>query len=350
MESAGCTFPIDAVYTWVDGSDPDWRAVFDRHVSPGRDAGLAHPSAAAATRFHDRDELRYSLRSLERFAPYIRRVFLITADQRPEWLADHADLTLVSHRDLFPDASHLPTFNSHAIEAHLHRIEGLAEHFLYLNDDFLLSSPSRPEDFFDAYGRSVVYVDHRDVAWDPLDPRYDEPAQCAARNNSRWLEERYGLRIRNRIDHAPYALRRSVLEEIWQWIPEALDATSGHRVRHPDDISLASSFAPWFAACTGRAILETDPHATYIKLKNTFRKRLKARLRMRLYRHLPSRRGRFLSVNDCGALDESASTERAVRRLFDALFRGASRFERTPPAGARRARRADQRLTCPASV
>jgi len=293
-----------------------------------------HASAGAASRFFNRDELRYSLRSLDRFAPYVRRVFLVTADQRPAWLADHPDLSLVSHRDLFPDPSHLPTYNSHAIEAHLHRIEGLSEHFIYLNDDVLFSSPSRSEDFFDDCGRSVLYEDERDIAWSPSDKRFDQPAQSAARNCSRWLEARYGFQVRNRIEHVPYALHRSVLEEVWKWIPDPMEATSSHRTRHPDDISIASCFAPWFAACTGRAVRESDRHAIYIKLKKKRSTRLAAHLEMFRCRHFRGHLRRFLSVNDCGDLDGSPRTAAAVSALFEALYPSPSRFERALQAPA----------------
>ena len=78
----------------------------------------------------------YSLRALWLHAPFVRNIYLVTADQRPDWLDDSDDrITLVSHAEIFPDSDMLPTFNSHAIEACLHRIPGLSEHFIYMNDD-----------------------------------------------------------------------------------------------------------------------------------------------------------------------------------------------------------------------
>ena len=116
--------PIDAVYTWVDGSDPEWQqrkcAALE---SLGAEATRLDPSATSAVRYKNRDELRYSLRSLERFAPFVRKVYLVTDHQLPDWLdIEHPSLEVVFHEDLFPDPSHLPTFCSRAIECHLHRI------------------------------------------------------------------------------------------------------------------------------------------------------------------------------------------------------------------------------------
>ena len=76
----------------------------------------------------------------------MRRIHLVTAGQVPDWLdTDHPMVNLVDHAQILP-AEGLPTFNSHAIETSLHRIDGLAEHFVYFNDDFLLGRPVRPGD------------------------------------------------------------------------------------------------------------------------------------------------------------------------------------------------------------
>ncbi|KAK8386699.1 hypothetical protein O3P69_017869 [Scylla paramamosain] len=112
-----------------------------------------------ANRFEDNEELRYSLRSLEQYAPWVRRIFLVTNGQIPHWLnLDHPRLTIVTHQDIFPNASHLPTFSSPAIESHIHRIPGLSEHFLYLNDDVMLMQEVWPEDFFSPGSGYKVYL------------------------------------------------------------------------------------------------------------------------------------------------------------------------------------------------
>lgn len=112
-----------------------------------------------ANRFEDNEELRYSLRSLEQYAPWVRRIFLVTNGQIPHWLnLDHPRLTIVTHQDIFPNASHLPTFSSPAIESHIHRIPGLSDHFLYLNDDVMLMQDVWPEDFFSPGSGYKVYL------------------------------------------------------------------------------------------------------------------------------------------------------------------------------------------------
>lgn len=113
----------------------------------------------APSRFEDKEELRYSLRSLEKFAPWVRHVYLVTNGQIPHWLdLDNPRVTLVTHDDIFPNKSHLPTFSSPAIESHLHRIKGLSNKFIYLNDDIMFAQKVWPEDFYTNSRGFKVYL------------------------------------------------------------------------------------------------------------------------------------------------------------------------------------------------
>jgi Stealth protein CR2, conserved region 2/Stealth protein CR3, conserved region 3/Stealth protein CR4, conserved region 4/Stealth protein CR1, conserved region 1/LNR domain len=163
-----CDAPIDVVYTWVNGSDSRLQEQLSAYKEQAcrRAAQVANvdenesrddddvdqdgcePDMASASRFVDNQELRYSLRSIEKFAPWVRRIFLVTNGQVPNWLRiDHPRLSVVTHDEIFVNKSHLPTFSSPAIESHLHRIEGLAERFVYLNDDVMFGAPVHPDDF-----------------------------------------------------------------------------------------------------------------------------------------------------------------------------------------------------------
>ncbi|XP_016971565.2 N-acetylglucosamine-1-phosphotransferase subunits alpha/beta [Drosophila rhopaloa] len=137
-ESSSSCSAIDAVYTWVNGSDPNFiEAIrrFDSKYDPSR--------------FDDKNELRYSLRSLEKHANWIRHVYIVTNGQIPNWLdLSYERVTVVPHEVLAPDPAQLPTFSSSAIETFLHRIPKLSKRFLYLNDDIFLGAPLYPEDLY----------------------------------------------------------------------------------------------------------------------------------------------------------------------------------------------------------
>ncbi|MBO2454770.1 stealth conserved region 3 domain-containing protein [Actinomadura barringtoniae] len=246
-------FPIDAVYTWVDGGDPAWRARRDQTLTA---LGLT-PSRADGgdSRYASRDELRYSLRSLAMFAPWIRHVWIVTDGQRPEWLRDAPGVTVVDHRDIFTDqaATALPTFNSHAIETQLHHIDGLAEHFLYFNDDFFLGRPVRPDAFFHANGISQFFPSPTAI---PPGPRTDrDPTWIAAGKNNRALIEReFGRSTASALKHAPYALRRSVLAEMEERFADEIERTAHSRIRSVNDVALVSSLYHYYAFSTARAV------------------------------------------------------------------------------------------------
>lgn len=144
--------PIDAVFTWVDGSDPTHLEKRKRYARLEGVGGLAR-DATADTRFADAGELHYAVHLLRRNAPWVRKIFIITDAQCPPWLTPNAraryGVELVDHRDLFVGyESFLPTFSSRSIEAMLHRVPGIAERFLYLNDDFFVFKPVKIGDYF----------------------------------------------------------------------------------------------------------------------------------------------------------------------------------------------------------
>ncbi|GEP37738.1 exopolysaccharide phosphotransferase [Nocardioides psychrotolerans] len=249
-----CAFPIDVVYTWVDGSDPEWDAARQARLEGIAGTAQTRESSGQA-RFLARDELRYSLRSLHLFAPWVRRIHVVTAGQVPDWL-DTSDprINLVDHRDLLP-ADGLPTFNSHAIETSLHRIEGLAEHFLYFNDDFFLARPVHPETFFSPAGLFATYFSHTTIG---LTNTPDAPPYLkAAWNNRNLLYDAFGQVTTNNLAHAPYPHRVSVLREIAERFAEPVAATARSPFRSDTDVAMLSSLAQHYGLLTGSSYVAT---------------------------------------------------------------------------------------------
>ncbi|MFD6364065.1 stealth conserved region 3 domain-containing protein, partial [Streptomyces roseolus] len=296
-------FPIDAVYTWVDDTDPAWRAKRD---AARQAAGLATDDAQSGdVRFRNRDELRYSLRSLATHAPWIRKVFLVTDDQVPSWLnTEHPDIQVVSHREIFADPSWLPTFNSHAIESQLHRIEGLSEHFLYFNDDVMLGNEVTPGDFFHANGITKFFPSPALV---PLGERTvdDPPVAAAGKNNRRLIQERYGAVLVQKMKHMPHALSRTVLTEIETEFAAEYRHTEASRFRSIDDISISSSLHHYYAFHTGRAVPAQLPYS-YLDLTHPWTE-------TRLGRLLAARDKTVFCVND------TVSTELEVGEQKDLI-------------------------------
>ncbi len=244
--------PVDLVYTWVDGDDPAWAARKAEALGRPDSAGHSHDAAIEA-RFASRDELRYSLRSVEMFAGWARRIWIVTDRQRPEWLVPDDRLTVVDHRDIFADPSALPVFNSHAIESQLHHIAGLAEKYLYLNDDMLFGAPVRPEQFIAGNGLSSLFLSLALI--DPAPPTpTDNAVTAAAKNNRALIEREFGRTITNKLWHTPQPHSRALMEGFEATHPELFDTVMRSRFRSGTDYSLTSSLSAHYAFATGRAV------------------------------------------------------------------------------------------------
>ena len=132
---------IDFVVTWLDSADPKWQEEYAFYKT-----GTKGDKSKA--RFREMNFFNYWFRAVERYAPWVNKVFLVTNGKFPDWInRDCPKLVLVSHEDYMPKEC-LPTFNSCAIELYLHRIKGLSEHFVYFNDDMFLNAPVTPDYYF----------------------------------------------------------------------------------------------------------------------------------------------------------------------------------------------------------
>lgn len=245
------SFPIDAVYMWVDGADPEWRARRQAALErAGASAVTLHDSAVNECRFQDNDELRYSLRSLARFAPWVRRVYLLTDGQRPRWLDEHS-VRLVRHEDVFPPGSP-PVFNSTAIETVQHRAPGLAEHFISLNDDFLFGRPVEESDFFLPDGRPRIWLARRSTRharWRTEEELASLPPHEAGNIRARQLvRERFAANNPYSMRHFPRPMTVSSMEELWKTFPEEMTATMRSPFRSCKDITLPVLYASWMMA------------------------------------------------------------------------------------------------------
>ena len=129
---------MDVVITYVDGLDPLWQKDYEEHTN----------IPILAKRFRDWGTLRYLMRGIEVNMPFVDKVHLIVArdSQVPEWV-NRDTVNVVLHKDIIPE-QFLPTFNCNPIELHIHRIKGLAERYIYFNDDVFPLKKCEVTDFF----------------------------------------------------------------------------------------------------------------------------------------------------------------------------------------------------------
>ena len=320
--TADVDFPIDVVYTWVDGDDPAWlarkSAVLEQLGYPPVDA------AASDARFRSRDELRFSMRSLAMFAPWVRKIFLLTDDQTPSWLdVDHPRIQVVSHKEVFDNRGLLPTFNSHAIETQLHRIEGLSENFLYFNDDVFLGRPLQPQSFFSANGTSLFFQSPTAVPLTPITAD-DDFNFAAGKNNRELIRQAFGRTITHAFLHTPHPLRVSVLRDIDERFPEAIAATARNQLRSADDVAVPSALHHYYGYLTGRSA-RGSLRVAYVDLGDVAQ-------HPRLTQILTSRGFDVFCLNDSHHGLVSAAERAQVAQVFlENYFPVASEFELGSP-------------------
>lgn len=246
---------IDFVLIWVDGSDPAWQEEKSRYRDDGDKFNLNN------VRYRDWGLLHYWFRSVERYAPWVRKIHFVTCGQVPDWMErEHPKLHLVDHKDYMEEAD-LPTFSSHPIELNLHRIQGLSEQFVYFNDDVYLNAPVEPEDFFvngiprgcavlnpptaNRHGVACVAMNDLGIIAD----HFDFVTQFK-KNFRKYLHPAYGMKNFRTLlllpwhryvgfydMHLSMPLLKSTFQQVWQQEGDLLREVSSHRFRSDSDVN-----------------------------------------------------------------------------------------------------------------
>lgn len=294
--------PIDIVYTWVDGSRPDYRALLEHFSRRPRDLN--------PERFRDPyDLLRYSLRSVEANAPWVRNLYLFTCrPQFPAWLKrDHPRVRVIHHDEVGADPAALPTFNSNVIESFLHLLPGISDQFLYLNDDYLFGAPVTRADFFTPDGRLKVFGT---LVGQPIRSRVYEYQFFS-----------FGL-----VEHGPILIDRAEWAAMQIPAKEDLTRLYTHRFRQPDDLRTERLYR-WhlLTHCRPRAVAVPFwrylPDAAFVKITRDLPRFERDAARLR--RSPP----KFICLNDDQGTEPNPAVITATRALLASLYPKPSPFE-----------------------
>lgn len=282
---------IDVVIPWVDPTDKEWQASKNKFLKDLNNDKVDN----SENRFRDWDNFKYVFRGIDKFMPWVHKIYLITCGQVPDWMNKESDdrLVIVNHSDYIPK-EYLPTFSSHPIELNLHRIKELSEHFIYLNDDYFVINETSPEDFF-VDGLPCDYA-----LEDPITPDHKDIFNNILINNMVLLNSHYDRRTvlkeqkkkfysmcdkkafitnmcfrplkRNHFfglhySHLASNILKSTIEKVWTENREILEATSSHKFRNADDVNqfifkneqyVTGKFHPYNINRFGRAIQLDD--------------------------------------------------------------------------------------------
>nr|Q9RGR0.1 RecName: Full=Capsular polysaccharide phosphotransferase LcbA; AltName: Full=Stealth protein LcbA [Neisseria meningitidis]AAF21950.1 LcbA [Neisseria meningitidis]AEQ62071.1 LcbA [Neisseria meningitidis]CCP19790.1 capsule phosphotransferase [Neisseria meningitidis] len=248
-------FKIDVVFTWVDNSDTQWQ---QRHQQYCHAASPNNLYSNDETRFANHNELYYSLHSVRSFLPWVNHIYIITDSQTPKWFksAEYPNVSIIDHSEII-DKQYLPTFNSHVIEAHLHNIPNLSEHFIYFNDDVFVARPLHREHFFHANGIASLFIADKSLQKMATKGTIT-PTLSASQNCIRLLNQRYDCNLDHPLVHTYVPLRKSGFQTAWQYYREEIKAFLPNKFRTNQDLNLATFLVPWLMYLDGKSIPNND--------------------------------------------------------------------------------------------
>ncbi|PCH78173.1 MAG: hypothetical protein COB98_01415 [Flavobacteriaceae bacterium] len=235
-------YPVDAVITWVDSSDINWRIKINEHL----ETKIDWDDKKESTRYNSINEIEITILSILKFATYIKNIYLITDNQEPSCFLElkekaqlkNVNLVLVDHKVIYKGyEQYLPTFNSQSIETMMYRIPTLSEHFVYFNDDFFLINETQKTDFF------VDGVPFLRGDWIKFDEnniikklfKSKKRKLGATHKNAKEKGAKLaGFDKNYNFHHTPYPLRKSVFEKFYAKNEDVLILNIKHIFRHVD--------------------------------------------------------------------------------------------------------------------
>ncbi|HCZ35097.1 MAG TPA: hypothetical protein DHV26_04140 [Cytophagales bacterium] len=328
---------IDFVVTWVDMNDPKWQQDFAKYS--GKIDNTKNEVTEA--RFRDNGLLKFWFRGIEKFAPWVRNIHFVTCGQKPAWLnAEHPKLKLVNHTDYIPN-QFLPCFNSSLIEIYLHKIPGLAEHFVYFNDDFFIINHLKEERFFTNGIPNDIASFRINLGlslWTKclknniaiINKRFDKK-EVLKRDHDKWFNPKYGSKARLtrllqpydkfitlRTPHNAQPYTKTTYQEVWDYAGSELTEMSKNRFRSPRDYT-QELFRTW-QICQSNFV----PYNTYDDTK-MFPLVLRSAQAIKAIREQSYK---LVCVNDSEYIRNYDKTLNDVRLAFESILPEKSGFEK----------------------
>ena len=297
------TNSIDIVYTWVNGNDPEYQELYRRYGN--------NPCDTNPERYRDIYScLKYSLRSVEKFAPWAGDIYLFTRrPQYPDWLnIDHPRIHLVHHDEVI-DEQYLPTFSSNVIETYLHEIPGRSDYMLYMNDDYFFGNDIEIGDLIDKDGKMVIY--------------------------KRFLGERFRFRLFDqknelisvgRLEHIPILIHKPTWHEMLAGFESELHETRSNRFRHDHDLKMDKLYKYFMLnkkpdQAIAVPFYQTLKISSFHKITNSChsqRKKIAA---------ISAKKPKFLCLNDDQRKNPDPGVVQLVKNFLDTCYPEPSEFE-----------------------
>ena len=325
---------IDIVVLWVDGSDEEWLKEKNKYLGITGDA--------KENRFRDCENMQYLFRGIEKYAPWVNKIYFITWGHVPNWLnTNNNKIVVVKHEEFIPK-EYLPTFNSNVIELNLHRIESLSEKFILMNDDTFFLKELKPEDFFIDGKPTDVYAEYTQLATSYNDVHYMMKANilaiinkhfnkedCVKKNLFKYINPKYGklnsktlhsIKFKKKFVgfwnfHAPQAYLKSTFKKIWELEEEKLDYACHNKFRAASD--LGHYLCRYWQMVSGEFVPKKD-YSKYIIYLDDNTENIK---------ELKSGKYKYVCINDAYTHINFEKSKKEINSVLQELLPEKSEFE-----------------------
>ena len=313
-----CNNRIDILWTFVNSSDLIWQNEYKKYFSEMK-----------LNRFREFNNLRFSMRSVYKNLNFAKHWWLLLSgpsqiptflnikkiDEKNYILLDKNNnvikdiiIHIVFHKDIFPNKSFLPTFNSNAIEASLGFIKDINECFIYLNDDFFIKEKLPPNFFIKKNGKINVFKKPY-FAPNLNGQNFDNTIT----HTNEMLSEIFGFKRRLYPIHNTYFMRKSKLLELNEKFPLAFGLSRYHRLRKDTDLAI-----PFLNANYAEIMGYGDtviPHNRWFKVTNVNNKK---KLEDNIKDILDNEELKCFCIND--DLMEDNEETREIQKMFEDLM------------------------------
>ena len=253
-------YPIDLVYLWCEDNPQreKLRNEWKEKLGIMKNKNTNSLEVTNKGRFVSNDELKYSLRSVEKYAPWINKIYIITDNQAPKWLnLNHPKIKIIDHKDIMP-ASARPSFNSTSIEHCISNIKDLSEHFLLANDDTMFGNYVQPEDFFKD-GKPMFILGRK------INPNSDSSYIITIVNAHNLVSKKFNKNIKNllRFPHHnidPYL--KSTMKKVKETFKDEIETTINSHFR--SDVNIQRMIYTFYAILNNEAYYKIQEKYDYI--------------------------------------------------------------------------------------
>jgi len=317
------TESIDVVYTWVDDSFPGYLELLNQY------AKTKHDLNPNRTR-DNMDLIKYSLRSLEQHLPWVRNIYLFTCrPQVPQWMNKNAEGLHIVHHDEVIDPQHLPTFSSLSIISNIHKLPGLSDRFLYIEDDMLFANSINVSDFYN--NGKIIFYPQKSYSANENQRNNDKlsPWNLALAQSNHLLNKAFTSEKRRNVNHVPLFIERETWSEMEERWSNEFDQTKASRFRAKYNIAPEYLY-PYFMAYTQRgkmASLSTTQKVLHYHPMENY-------LLWAWYGiwRINQKQPKFLSLNDNFDDRPHAGVVKTMKNFLETRYPMPSRFERSSNA------------------